>query len=179
MADPIFSPDGKFVWTGSEWSPTPSGSSQKANVNLRDSAIGELHITQNEIKPPSEIVQCKTCRAKGRFTIFQCSNQTCGNEYCEHCKFDSSPFECPYCINAKLQLELQKQMEIDELERKKREAKQKARSDAFNRRIAEIEEGTRIRVEQRQKKADLNSKRSLMSLLMICTIIFVIIFLIF
>ena len=62
---------------------------------------------------------------------------------------------------------------------RKREAKQKARSDAFKRRIAEIEEGTRIRVEQRQKKADLHSKRSLISLLMICTIIFVIIFLIF
>ena len=48
MADPIFSPDGKWMWTGSEWIPAPPSSSQSANVNLNDSVIGgDVNITQN------------------------------------------------------------------------------------------------------------------------------------
>jgi tetratricopeptide (TPR) repeat protein len=48
MADPIFSPDGKFMWTGSEWILAPSSTSQSANVNLHDSVIGgDVNITQN------------------------------------------------------------------------------------------------------------------------------------
>ena len=48
MADPIFSPDGKWMWTGSEWIPAPPSSSQSANVNLHDSVIGgDVNITQN------------------------------------------------------------------------------------------------------------------------------------
>ena len=48
MADPIFSPDGKWMWTGSEWIPAPPSSSQSANVNLHDSVIGgDVNIIQN------------------------------------------------------------------------------------------------------------------------------------
>ena len=48
MADPIFSPDGKWMWTGSEWIPAPPSSSQSANINLQDSVVGgDVHITQN------------------------------------------------------------------------------------------------------------------------------------
>ena len=48
MSDPIFSPDGQFMWTGSEWIPAPPTSSQSANVNLKDSVIGrDVNITQN------------------------------------------------------------------------------------------------------------------------------------
>ncbi|MED5308246.1 MAG: hypothetical protein VYA95_02745, partial [Candidatus Thermoplasmatota archaeon] len=38
MSEPVYSPDGKFLWTGSEWIPVPPESSQ--TVNLQDSVIG-------------------------------------------------------------------------------------------------------------------------------------------
>ena len=50
MADPVFSPDGKWMWIGSEWIPAPPTSLQSAEVNLRDSVIsGDIHITQNSV----------------------------------------------------------------------------------------------------------------------------------
>ena len=50
MADPILSPDGKWMWTGSDWIPAPPSSSQSANVNLKDSVVGgDVHITQNSV----------------------------------------------------------------------------------------------------------------------------------
>jgi tetratricopeptide (TPR) repeat protein len=50
MADHIISPDGKFMWTGSEWIPIPQRPSEdSAFVSLQDSVIaGDLSITQNE-----------------------------------------------------------------------------------------------------------------------------------
>jgi hypothetical protein len=46
MADPVYSPDGKFMWTGSEWIPAPPASetepaaqSEQA-LNMQDSVIG-------------------------------------------------------------------------------------------------------------------------------------------
>ena len=38
MTDTIYSPDGNFIWTGSQWIPAPPNSAQ--NVNLQDSVIG-------------------------------------------------------------------------------------------------------------------------------------------
>ena len=38
MTDTIYSPDGNFIWTGSQWIPAPPKSAQ--NVNLQDSVIG-------------------------------------------------------------------------------------------------------------------------------------------
>jgi len=46
MADPIFSPDGKFIWTGSEWIPAPPTpvdepiESNEQALNMHDSVIG-------------------------------------------------------------------------------------------------------------------------------------------
>ena len=46
MADPVYSPDGKFMWTGSEWipappaaEPEPAAPSEQA-LNMQDSVIG-------------------------------------------------------------------------------------------------------------------------------------------
>ena len=50
MADTIFSPDGKWMWIGSEWIPAPPTSTQAlgSTINLKDSAMsGDIHITQN------------------------------------------------------------------------------------------------------------------------------------
>ena len=38
VSEPIYSPDGKFMWSGSEWIPVPPESNQ--TVNLQDSVIG-------------------------------------------------------------------------------------------------------------------------------------------
>ena len=46
MAEPIYSPDGKFMWSGSEWIPAPPTSEPEPQspseqaLNMRDSVIG-------------------------------------------------------------------------------------------------------------------------------------------
>ena len=46
MADPIYSPDGKFMWSGSEWIPAPPTSEpepqspSEQTLNMQDSVIG-------------------------------------------------------------------------------------------------------------------------------------------
>ena len=48
MSDLTISPDGKWMWTGTEWIPAPPSPSQSANVNLHDSVVGgDVIITQN------------------------------------------------------------------------------------------------------------------------------------
>ena len=48
MAEPILSPDGKWMWTGSEWIPAPPSSSQSTKILLQDSVVGgDINITQN------------------------------------------------------------------------------------------------------------------------------------
>ena len=50
MADPIFSPDGKWMWTGSEWIPAPPSSASGADsaINLQDSMMsGNVNVEQN------------------------------------------------------------------------------------------------------------------------------------
>ena len=57
MSDPIFSPDGKFIWTGSDWIPAPPVSTNNANVNLTDSVVGgDINIVNNDPKEIVEIV---------------------------------------------------------------------------------------------------------------------------
>jgi hypothetical protein len=61
MTNPVFSPDGKFMWTGNEWIPAPpqaenplhstsaNQSKFSTNVNVRDGVIGgDVNITQND-----------------------------------------------------------------------------------------------------------------------------------
>ncbi len=39
MADPVFSPDGKWMWSGTEWIPAPPDSGQQ-HITMQDSVIG-------------------------------------------------------------------------------------------------------------------------------------------
>ncbi|MEC8779839.1 MAG: hypothetical protein VXX54_01295 [Candidatus Thermoplasmatota archaeon] len=39
MADPLFSPDGKWMWSGNEWIPAPPGHGSQ-QLNMQDSVIG-------------------------------------------------------------------------------------------------------------------------------------------
>ena len=38
MSDPVYSPDGKFMWSGSEWIPAPPKGNQ--TLNMQDSVVG-------------------------------------------------------------------------------------------------------------------------------------------
>ena len=38
MTDPVYSPDGKFIWSGSEWIPAPPKGNQ--TLNMQDSVVG-------------------------------------------------------------------------------------------------------------------------------------------
>ena len=38
MSEPVYSPDGKFMWSGSEWIPAPPKASQ--TLNMQDSVVG-------------------------------------------------------------------------------------------------------------------------------------------
>tara|TARA_B110000881_G_scaffold191504_1_gene183511 strand:+ start:214 stop:666 length:453 start_codon:yes stop_codon:yes gene_type:complete len=50
MPDPIISPDGKRMWTGSEWIPVTTSPSQISNFNLQDSVVGgDVNISMNNI----------------------------------------------------------------------------------------------------------------------------------
>ena len=58
MEEPIFSPDGKWMWTGSEWIPAPPSSASGADstINLEDSMMsGNVNIEQNSIDESSTI----------------------------------------------------------------------------------------------------------------------------
>jgi len=58
MADPIFSPDGKWMWTGSEWIPAPPSSASGADsaINLQDSMMsGNVNVEQNSNDASSAI----------------------------------------------------------------------------------------------------------------------------
>jgi len=47
MPDPVISPDGKWMWTGSEWIPAPPAA-EPVSVSMQDSVIaGDVNITQN------------------------------------------------------------------------------------------------------------------------------------
>ena len=47
MSDPVISPDGKWMWTGSEWIPAPP-TAEPVSVSMQDSVIaGDVNITQN------------------------------------------------------------------------------------------------------------------------------------
>ena len=39
MSDPVYSPDGKYMWSGSDWIPVPPGTTQNASINLQDSVV--------------------------------------------------------------------------------------------------------------------------------------------
>jgi hypothetical protein len=84
MVAPTLSPDGKFMWTGSEWIPAPPGSTQTANVNLQDSVVGgDVNITQNHNQ---ETLTCPNCGTKGSVQLLACL-------YCKKIDY------CSFCID--------------------------------------------------------------------------------
>ena len=86
MADPIFSPDGQFMWTGSEWIPAPPGS-----LNVKDSVVmGNITNIVNDSEAVSKAVKeankCPICKSTGS-AIMTCSK--CDKiAFCPVCKDD-------------------------------------------------------------------------------------------
>ena len=73
MADPISSPDGKWLWTGSEWIPAPPTSAPAAdsNINLEDSMVsGNVNLEQNSSQA-SSVVNLKDSAMSGDINIIQ------------------------------------------------------------------------------------------------------------
>ena len=73
MSDPIFSPDGQFMWTGSEWIPAPPSSSPSSdsNINLQDSVMsGDVVIEQNS-NDASSAINLKDSVMSGNINIVQ------------------------------------------------------------------------------------------------------------
>jgi tetratricopeptide (TPR) repeat protein len=73
MADPIFSPDGKWMWTGSEWIPAPPSSASGANstTNLQDSMMsGNVNVEQKS-DDASSVINLKDSAMSGDINITQ------------------------------------------------------------------------------------------------------------
>ena len=73
MADPVFSPDGKWMWTGSEWIPAPpsSASSADSTINLQDSMMsGDVNVEQNS-NDASSTINLKDSAMSGDINITQ------------------------------------------------------------------------------------------------------------
>jgi hypothetical protein len=94
MTKPVFSPDGKFMWTGSEWIPAPPSSGQSAKISVQDSVVsGDVNITQNKtiINESKARKSCLNCGAIGSILI-ACSGSSkkrpnCRDiDYCDFCE---------------------------------------------------------------------------------------------
>jgi hypothetical protein len=159
MADPIFSPDGKFIWSGSEWIPAPPSQSQSANVNLHDSVIGG---DVNIIQTGKDASLCESCRASNvkSFPCIICSRISC--EICNSMsklheglferKFDDSDAQGPYCKECKIKLIQEVKRRLEEKKRIKEQQKleQKRLMEARQR------ERNRILEDQRTARRNLN-----------------------
>lgn len=56
MSDPVMSPDGKFMWTGSEWVPAPPPSEDSGMINMQDSVIAGDVVRNTVINNDAEAV---------------------------------------------------------------------------------------------------------------------------
>jgi hypothetical protein len=73
MTDPVISPDGKWMWTGSEWIPAPPTSAPTADstINLEDSMMsGNVNIEQNS-SDASSVINLKDSAMSGDVNITQ------------------------------------------------------------------------------------------------------------
>ena len=156
MADPVFSPDGKFMWTGTEWIPAPPSLDKTADtfsLNLKDSAMsGDINIIQNEKGGGV----CETCKATNvkMFPCILCSTISC--EICNNTariydsvferRFDDSTADGPYCKTCK-DKNIQEFKIRREIEEQRRIAEEK-----------ENEELAQRHIDQRRTKSTIASK---------------------
>ena len=73
MTDPVISPDGKWMWTGSEWIPAPPTSALIADstINLEDSMVsGNVNLEQSS-SDASSVINLKDSAMSGDINITQ------------------------------------------------------------------------------------------------------------
>ena len=73
MTDPVISPDGKWMWTGSEWIPAPPTSAPHADstINLEDSMMsGNVNLEQSS-SDASSVINLKDSAMSGDINITQ------------------------------------------------------------------------------------------------------------
>ena len=73
MTDPVISPDGKWMWTGSEWIPAPPTSAPAADstINLEDSMMsGNVNLEQSS-SDASSVINLKDSAMSGDVNITQ------------------------------------------------------------------------------------------------------------
>ena len=73
MTDPVISPDGKWMWAGSEWIPAPPTSAQAADstINLEDSMMsGNVNLEQSS-SDASSVINLKDSAMSGDINITQ------------------------------------------------------------------------------------------------------------
>ena len=76
--EPIFSPDGQHMWTGSEWIPAPPST---GSVNVADSVVmGD--VVQNFGTTNDE--PCPACSAT-KTSVLSCQSGNCTNQWCSAC----------------------------------------------------------------------------------------------
>ena len=103
MPDPVISPDGKFMWTGTEWIPAPPASKEDNSITqssvITDSVMmGDI---VNIVNNPEDIAEaiankyCSFCEASGSLTFFACKSAKCDERYCDYCP--SADNLCPNC----------------------------------------------------------------------------------
>jgi len=136
MTDPVISPDGKSMWTGSEWIPAPpTPTAQSANVSMQDSVItGDVTISQNIKDGGKECPDCKSTNVK----VMICNESDCSKKFCElcdsHCRWEypdqlftynsgmgAGPY-CSTCILSKIENAYDEIKHEVEFEKKKKQA---------------------------------------------------------
>jgi hypothetical protein len=86
MSDPVFSPDGKLMWTGSEWIPAPPASQ---SVDVRDSVImGDVHQETHITSIDGRERKCPNCNSTN-VIIMVCQKDECNTAFCEICHRES------------------------------------------------------------------------------------------
>ena len=72
MNAPVMSPDGKFMWTGSEWIPAPPKETEQPSVDLdiHDSVVmGDITIINSSTE---KRIECTKCDEAGMYSTGSC-----------------------------------------------------------------------------------------------------------
>ena len=103
MDEPIFSPDGKFMWTGKEWIPAPPRTISTAPQE-------NPKIQHARFKPISTKKECESCGSTNYRTLVRCVDPNpgsgCGKHGCNVCfhrdRLNKNRFTCDRCYTFKM-----------------------------------------------------------------------------
>jgi len=109
MDEPVYSPDGKFMWNGSEWIPTEELQEQSllnerdvanrppadSSIKVSDSVVmGDIHQQTHITQVDARGKNCPNCGATN-IVIMKCQQEGCSNSFCEICNRECKLIEGP------------------------------------------------------------------------------------